>query len=526
MIEMKELFEKFLKENDIKFNNEENKYDKGIDDENIQNITGGQVISTSINRMFTNNFSKESVKILDRTFSKLLNGEVKGIKIDLVLNEIEKISRDMRMSSEYPLEAILYSSKRINKILENNDILIDKLGDLLKEIYEISPIRNKEAVIYILDNWNWIPQLNIIINTVGKMNDDDLLEKVSRVKNVENKFEVFKCLMNSKNKDYIGEILKTISLTEWGSQVDNKIVKNFHNFYELNFGQIGIDKAMDYKKIPSISKRGKMEISKLVADLGEFSTNIKTVGDIIPFVKDGKFEDVKEFLNRKQSRRNAFVAIRWSRKSDIENWSSIIEKYIKNDFSRENEFSNGEGLITLGKLGSRLQADYIAKIYIENNYALEQAYCTLAIIGNPIYESKVVNELFNMNFKMFSLVKTCVNQIEGKIKEEFEADFFSNNKEKASRASDVAKELANRKLFGFEKTYPKYVAKLLSSNLRILNDGMFRIEIIKSIQELFDDNQKDFIAVLFKILDDERTSDKEKIIANKLLLSVHIAPPK
>lgn len=526
MIEMKELFEKFLKENEFKFNKEEDKYEKGIDDEASENITGGQVVSTSRNRMFTNNFSKESVKILDRTFSKLLNGEIKGIKIDLALNEIEKISRDMIRSSEYPLEAILYSSKRINKLLENNDILIDKLGDLVKEIYEMSPIRNKEAVMYILDNWNWIPQLDIIINTIGKMNDDELLEKVSRVKNLENKFEVFKCLMNGKNKDYIGEILKTISLTEWGSQVDNKIVNNFHNFYELNFGQSGIDKAIEYEKIPSISKRGKMELSKLVADVGEFNKTVTTVGDIIPFVKDGKFEDVKEMINRKQSRRNAFVAIRWSRKSDIEYWTSIIEKYIKNDFSKENEFSNGEGLITLAKLGARIQADNIAKIYIENKFAVEQAYCTLTIIGNPIYELKVVDEVFNMNLKMFSLVKNCANQIEGKIKEEFELNMFSSNKEHASKACSVAKEFANRRLFGFEKSYPKYLAKLLSNNTKTLDNEMFRLELIRSIQELFNENQKDFIPVLFKILDDERASNKEKIIANKLLLSVHIAPPK
>lgn len=114
-------------------------YELGMDKIGEDVIVGGSSVNTIVNRVFTYRFSSNDLEDLIRVFKNLNMGSMNFGKIYNCMNEIRSISREMRTNKSYPLEAILYASKTINSLLNNNEILIDELGDLLKEIYESSP---------------------------------------------------------------------------------------------------------------------------------------------------------------------------------------------------------------------------------------------------------------------------------------------------------------------------------------------------------------------------------------------------
>lgn len=502
-------------------------YEKGIDKLSEESITGGESTNIVMNRVFTNRFSTESVKALVSAFEKLIIGSLNSRKIMQLISELRIITKEMRINKEYPMEAILYASKAINNTLKNNDMLVDSLGDFLNEIYEFSPIRNKMAASYIINNWSWNQQLNIMINAIGKIKDRDLIDDIILNQSEERRFETFKCLVNSGIEIYAKDIIKMLMFLKFEDSTDSKISKYFNNFYPTNFGEKGIEVARNYENLPNLSHRGKLTIGAILPK-GEEKKEIMelNIGDIKGFVEDNNFDEVSKLLNTSKQRRNCYIAMRWSKKNEeiLEKWGSILANSLKKNDLNKSEV--GEGIITLAKLGSNDVKD-IAHKYISKNIAREHCYGALAIQGNPIYKDKLIDEIFNMNFLACRVSNQCKHKISKEVHYKLNNYLNSTNKDLITKALRVGTELTCKNLLEVELYFPKGIKSLLESDNILLNNSEVRTEIIKSIEQIFDEKTKEaLVPSLFLINEDKRSSVQEKIIAKKLLLSIGAAVPK
>lgn len=493
-------------------------YGEGIKDIGEEFIVGGDEVNSVVNRVFTYRFNEVYLEEIVRIFRKLKGREIHEGRIYTLIYALRSIAREMKNNNNYALEAILYGSKEINNNISNNEILVDKLGGLIKEIYMTSEQKYKSALEYILETWKWTPQLNIVINACGKIKDEELLRIIYYNLEEETKVEGFKAFVNSGMTSSIEYIMKIMAEVQEGDINSNKICRYLSNYYINNFGESGIELALEYVKTPSMSRRGKKELYKILP-----KSEGNDIGAMIKMVQEDKLNELNKFLSSSGTRRNLYVALRWSKNPKAE---SIALNGLKNYKNSSTEI--GEALITLAKLRSN-EVISLSHNYISKNIAKTHCYGALAIKGFVDYGRKLAEEFFEEpNRRNYCIIKQCRGILGKLIREIFEEYVSSHDSSKIIKGLNGGKELVIQDEIQYGSMFIEELRKMVRNNSgnTVLTGEEVRLHIIRVIDEIFNEKTKQkLIPVLFNIIESENSSTREKVRAKAILLKVGAAVP-
>lgn len=488
-------------------------------------VVGGDSTNTIINRVFTYRFSQGDMEDIRRIYNRLKFSEINSGRIYNAVNELRRVVRDMRNNKTFPLEAILYGSKEINSLLFNNEFLIDNLGDVIKEIYDTSECKYKKALQYIIANWKWTPQLNIVINACGKIKDEELLDLIYVNMTNETKLEAFKAFINSELQTSIPNIMKCMATVEEGDILSNRICKYFNEYYEIKFGSYGMSSAREYVMSPHFSRRAKKEINKILPVNNINKTDI-TLGDMINLAKTGELEPFERFIKEERLKRNTYISLRWVPRDNDSSIKAecVVMKGLKNSKNKTSDI--GEGLITLAILGSN-GLERLVNEYLNKGICIESCYVALIIKGHNIYEDKLLDEIFdNENILAYNASKQCKNKISNKFVQRLNEYLNGTNLLKLVKGLKVCVDFVNNDTFGIRNIILENL-KIILDKTNVYENAAVRVQFMKTIELIFNDKTKEsLIPILFKVNENTLSSINEKAKAKALLLSIGAEVPK
>ena len=502
--------------------NNENRVDEDIDNISDDVIVGGESTNSIVNRVFTYRFLPEDVECFRKIFTRLKNGEMNNGKIYNTISELKTAAKDMKNNNSYPLEAMLYASKEINVFLNNNETLLNSLGSLTKDIYETMEYKYKTAFQYILSNWKWIPQLNIVINACGKIKDKDLLESVYVNMINETKYESFKAFVNSGFQECIPNIMKCMSLVEEGNMLSNKICRYFNQYFGINFGKEGLEVLREYLSVPQFSVRGRKEINKILPLDTIEGEKIMTLGDLINCVKEEKFDEIRRCAANTRLRRNAYIALRWANgKENRGKAETILLNGLK---VTKNNSEIGEILISLAMIDSE-SVEEEANKYLRNNISREYCYTALIIRNHYSYKDKLINEIFeNGNITAYNLLRQCKKQMSEVMEQNMKNYLTGTNIEKVINGLKIAPQIVNSDILNLKPIIFEEINKLIDKENIYEHVSAY---VVNAVKYMFDENnEQKLIPILFKVFKNNKSTINDKAKAKALLLSVGAEIPR
>ena len=95
---------------------------------------GGESTNNYNNKLFYWNFEPYYIQELVKCYEEFAKGELNQYRLEILKSKIAEISNDMINKNTCPIESILYASKTLNYLLDN-DLVVDTLGNIIAEIY-------------------------------------------------------------------------------------------------------------------------------------------------------------------------------------------------------------------------------------------------------------------------------------------------------------------------------------------------------------------------------------------------------
>ncbi|MGX4600890.1 hypothetical protein [Faecalimicrobium sp. JNUCC 81] len=501
---------------------------------------GGESTNNCNNKLFYWNFKPYYIEELLRAYEKLTLGGVNSGKLHELEMDLRFISQDMMDENTCPIEAILYASKTINNILINNNLLIETIGNVTAEIYSKNKEEYKDTIRFILYEWSWSTQIMILINACGKINDTEFLKIIfDRHTKGDTRLQALKAFMNKNDDICIDYALKLISLTQESDNTEVQMAKYFIHNYTKSFGNKAIKKAEKYLEIPSINKTARKIISRTIPS-GAKDESV-TLDAMIKKAKNWDLESdfyssFEEWMNNSNTRKNAFLAIRYSNSSKVEDM--VID--ILNRYSC-NSIEIGTALVTLAQWGSRkgLSPRFSDLINKNKNDITKKVYCSAAMcsLGDEKNAIELIREFLEEDYyesrQVFSIIRDCAyksNQLlRYAIKTIYDEYLNSDDETKIIKAINGAYELCDKPKFNFKEVALSSIKKSIglngSSSIEY-SDNIY-MALISLIERLLNDKNKDeFIDILFFIIENEKCSSRIKFKAISMLKRLKVDPPK
>lgn len=501
---------------------------------------GGESTNNCNNKLFYWNFKPYYIEELLRTYEKLTLGNINSGRLHELEMDLRFISQDMIDESTCPIEAILYASKSINNLLINNNLLIETIGNVIAEIYNKNKEEYKETIKFILYEWSWSTQIMILINACGKIDNTEFLGIIyDRHTKGDTRLQALKAFMNKSDDECIDYALKLISLTQESDNTEVQMAKYFIHNYTKSFGNKAIKKAEKYLEVQNINKTARKIISRVMPS--GIKDEAVTLDTMIKKAKNWEVENdfyntFEKWMNNINTRKNAFLAIRYSNSSKVEDMiMDILDKYSCNSVEI------GTALVTLAQWGSRkgLSPRFLKLINKNKNDITKKVYCNAAMcsLGDEDSAVELIREFLEENYyesrQIFSIIRDCAyksNQLlRFAIKTIYNEYLNSNDELKIIKAINGAYELCDKPKFNFKDIVLSSIKKSIGLNSKasiIYSDDIY-MALINLIEKLLNDKNKDeFIDILFFIIEDDKCSPRIKFKAISMLKRLKVDPPK
>ncbi|MGL6107587.1 hypothetical protein [Romboutsia sp.] len=501
---------------------------------------GGESTNTCSNKLFYWNFEPYYIEDLVRCYEKLTIGNINAARLHELEIDLKTISEEMISENTCPIEAILYSSKIVNNLLINNNSLIETLGNVIAHIYCRNEFEYKDTVKFILEEWSWPTQVMILINACGKIGDVELFKIVyDRHTKGDTRLQALKAFMSINNETCIDYTLKIISLTAESDNTEVQMAKYFIHNYTKSFGNEAIKNAKDYLNAPTINKQARKIISRVIPSASE--TEVITLDIMIKKAKNWEveydFEEIfKKWMNNNTTRKNAFLAIRYSNSPRVEELIiSIVDKY------NCNSIEIGTALITLAQWGSRrgCSKDFENLIKEHKSDITKKVYCNAAMcsLGREEDAIELVKEFLEENYydsrQIFSMIRDCAyksNQLlRYAVQIVYDEYLNSSDDRKVIKAINGAYELCDKPKFNFKDIALPSIKRAIGLNENISKEYSEEVyaAVINLVERLLNDKNKDeFIDILFFIIENEACNQRLKFKAISMLKRLRVDPPK
>lgn len=500
----------------------------------IDNV-GGNLINSYNNKLFYWNFESNHIQSLVECFENLsINKNLSIFNI-----EIKNIANSMMSKNICPIEAILYASKIINNILDKNDSVIEAIGDLIEYIYFKNEKEYKDTIKFILKEWSFKNQIIIVINACGKIKDIELLDLIYRLHTSnDNKLYALKAFMNFNNKICIDYSLSLISNNNELDKIEVDMAKFFINNYKKSFGDYGIKEAEKYLLDDNISKQSKKIISRAIPNVSRVeSITLNTmIKEAKNWYNNYNFEEYfKELMKDSKTRKDAFLAIRYSNHLNVE--KMIIDTI--NEFDC-NSIEIGTALITIAQWGSRVGiSDNFYKLidkYKKDEDKLIYCNASMCSIGSETDSLELVKEYLEQKIynqrQIFSIIRDCSYKsnklLRKSIRQVYKEYLNSNDYKNIIKVINGSYELCNKAKFNFKDIVLSEIKKFLGvyTSPKLINEEVY-LSLINLIDRLLDDkNKDDFVDILFFILENDYCSLEIKSKSISMLKRLSINPPK
>lgn len=501
---------------------------------------GGESTNICSNKLFYWNFESYYIEELVRCYEKLTIGNINPSKLHELEIDLKSIADEMISENTCPIEAILYASKVINNLLINNNSLIETLGNVISSIYLKNEFEYKDTIKFILEEWSWTTQIMILINSCGKIGDIDLLKIIyDKHTKGDTRLQALKSFMNVNSEVCLDYTLKLISLTSEADNTEVQMAKYFIHNYNKSFGNSAIKNAEEYLNIPTINKQARKIISRVIPNASKAETI--TLDIMIKKAKNWEIEDdfeevFKKWMNDNTTRKNAFLAIRYSNSPIVEELIlSIIDKY------KCNSIEIGTALITLAQWGSRkgCSQDFINLINQNKKDVTKKVYCNAAMcsLGKEEDAIELVKEFLEENYydsrQIFSMIRDCAyksNQLLRYAVQVVYSEYLnSNDEQKVIKAINGAYELCDKPKFNFKDIALPLIKTAIGLNASMkkqYSDEVYTA-VINLVERLLNDKNKDeFIDILFFIIENEACNQRLKFKAISMLKRLKVDPPK
>ena len=500
---------------------------------------GGESTNSYNNKLFYWNFAPYYIEQLVNCYKEVAKGELTHQRLSEFKHKIMVIANDMINKETCPIEAILYASKSINYLLDNN-LIIDTLGDIISQIYLNKKEEYKDTVNFILNEWSWNLLIIVLINACGKIGDIDLLTTIyeNHTKD-DTRLESLKAFMKVNNDTCIDYSLNLMSRIKESDNIEVQMVKYFIDNYSKNFGKDAIKKAEEYLVDDSINKQAKKAISRAIPKVSKVeSITLNTMIKIAKnWDKEDNFEDLfSEWMKGNTTRKNAFLAIRYSNSKNVENMIiDTLSSY------KCNSVEIGTAIITLAQWGTRKGIGEIFFKLIDkykDNLAIK-VYCNAAMcsVGDESNCIELIEEFLEQRYYdrrlIFSIIRDCAYKsshlIKFSIKKVYVNYLKSNDEDKMRKAINGAYELCDNPKFNFKDIVLPEIKKAIDINNKkgIAFSEELYIELIHLVDRLLNDKNKDeFIDILFLIIENQFCSKKIKDKSIIILKRLKVDPPR
>lgn len=501
---------------------------------------GGESTNTCSNKLFYWNFESYHIEDLVRCYEKFTSNNINLGKLHELEIELKCIAQEMMGENTCPIEAILYASKVINNILVNNNALVETIGNVIAYIYSRNESEYKETIKFILEEWSWTIQIMILINACGKIEDIDLLNIVyDRHTKGDTRLQALKAFMNVKKDICVDYTLKLISLTQEIDNTEVQMAKYFIHNYTKNFGTSYIKRAEEYLNIPTINKQARKIISRVIPSASKME--VITLDVMIKKAKnwdvENDFEEVfNTWMNNSSTRKNAFLAIRYSNSPIVEELiMSILNKY------KCNSIEIGTALITLAQWGSRRGCSKLFYDLVEEhkNDITKKVYCNAALcsLGKEEDAIELIREFLEENYydsrQIFSIIRDCAYKSNQLLRYAVQTIYYeylnSDEEEKIIKAINGAYELCDKPKFNFKDIVLPSIKNSIGITQKIntiYSDNVY-VAVINLVERLLNDKNKDeFIDILFFIIESKECNQRLKLKAISMLKRLRVDPPK
>ena len=512
-----------------------------LKDINEVQISGGESTNTCNNKLFYWNFEPYHIEELVKLYKKVLVGEINNKKLYELELDLKFIAREIDGDNTCPIEAILYASKVINNLISNNNSLIETIGKVIADIYSKNACPEyKETIKFILEEWSWDYQLMILINACGKIRDIDLLTIIyDRHTKGDTRLQALKAFMSYNNDICIDYTLKLISLTQEADNTEVQMAKYFIHNYTKTFGRESVKKAEEYLERININKQARKIISRVIP-----SCKIDEVVNLDTMIKKSKNWELESdfessffmWMTNNTTRKNAFLAIRYSNSSRVEEIViNILQKY------KCNSIEIGTALVTLAQWASRKGASRELLNLIQENKKdiTRKVYCNAAMcsLGSEDDSIELIKEFLEENHydnrQIFSMIRDCAYKssqlLRYSIRTVYEEYLNSDNEEDIIKAINGAYELCDKPKFNFKNITLNMIKDSIGINKQSnkkFSDNVYTA-LINLVERLLNDKNKDeFIDILFFIIENENCNKRLKFKSISMLKRLSVDPPK
>jgi len=239
------------------------------------------------------------------------------------------------------------------------------------------------------------------------------------------------------------------------------------------------------------------------------------------------------WMNNNQTRKDAFLAIRYSNHEKVE--EMIIDTINNYDC---NSIEIGTALISIAQWGSRLgiSDNFFDLIEKYKTDLTKTMYCNAAMCsigyeeeGIELIKDYLEQEIYNHR-QIFSIIRDCSYKsnklLRKSVRNVYREYFESKKEEKIIKAINGAYELCNKPKFNFKDVVIFEIKRFINKKTSFLSENIY-LSLINLIDRLLDDkNKNDFIDILFFIIDNDSVSSEIKSKSMLILKRLKVKPPK
>ena len=428
------------------------------------------------NRLFVWNFEAADLEEMVDLF-EIYKGEAIGESSRQKLNSalLRKMNNMLREGFN-PIECMLYASKVINHKLLNDKLVQDILAERIRDVYIKREAETIDILKNIMEMWTWIPQLRIVIVSIGLIGEnEELLDLVSLNYGEDEslKDRAFHAFMQNKSLSNLERALKIIANLQ--NTEDDQIMGRRFMKEVSGFGWEGMKIIEKYNDHPAMSRAGRAVIKKIMIKNGTMVEDVNDDGMYREALAtksskdDMAFKDFMEDCREKQDRRACFLC-RFSRADAGQFLKEVLENSGELDAAARNDALIS--LAIIGQKGYHQAAAIIKHAYQEDddNYA---PIIAEVILGDRSAGKKMVDiwcekKEFEL-FSLFGILRTSNFRFYDESLKEFQGILDTR-----------FRELVEKKDF--------YALEILTGNLEILWDKklyfILSMDLLKYMQKL------------------------------------------
>lgn len=393
----------------------EKNYD--IDTKLSFNPTGAKIIGEE-KGLFIWRFYKEDVEDFINIYSEVSNSSIDKYLANFVQMRLEEKAKDMKSRGICPVECMLYSTKVINKQLENR-LIFDAIVNVATKYISVYENEGIEVMSHIIKKWHWIPQLKLAISICGQIRNINLLRDIyyNFSSNDELRVYTFKALMDSGKIEIFDYILMMIKGLNKENEKDKQIANHFTDKIDIYLPDVE-EQLIEFYKLPGISSFASKLISKFIKDInkdismtGKNRKYFKVLADksspnakLSKKEKDEHFEELVNYLNNPQYRKDVLWALRYSHRPEAGDYIIMTLKH--------NKCLNGEikeAIMSLGFLKCSNAKDIVYS-YINNNDFKVYVWAYCCLIGEIQYAKDIIKEFLENKITSAQEVASVIKQ--------------------------------------------------------------------------------------------------------------------